>query len=375
MLYNIVSLRELAKRENLLFCDEPDAYQEINLYDDYHKTTTKWDDLVKAKATGYLKLENASVLSNGCIAYKNYIIVDGVRFIVSDWKKNPIQHCFYSSYFTNFNSQEDTVEVNKDLIVEKLIDDTYVNLSSVISQIGHLMFDTLPQSFWYEKIPCKNIIMKEAFSSTKKPVEYLIDCFFPHESKITYPGHANTWFTFKELYVIEQPMRRIDESEDFYIDRKNIERCKSRVENIVASNRALNYPENIFLTRNDANNKGGRSNIINNNELISTIERYNFKIITLSDVTWEEQIKLFANAKNICAIHGAGIANILLSNSNCNVIEIDYYNNPIFNLFANCYSLKYHRCKTIVDRDEAGEERMTIDISQLEDIIKFCQTE
>ena len=75
MLYKVVSLRELADKESLPFYDEPDTYQEIDIYDDYQKTSKRWGDNVKAKATGYLKLENASVLCNGCIAYKDYIIV------------------------------------------------------------------------------------------------------------------------------------------------------------------------------------------------------------------------------------------------------------------------------------------------------------
>jgi hypothetical protein len=370
MVYNIISLRELAKKENLLFCDKPDTYQEIDLYDDYHKTNTKWGN-TKAKATGYLKLENASILYDGTIAYKNYIIVEGVRFIPPDWKKSDKQEFFRSDCFSNINLQESTVVVNKELIIEKFINDTYVNLSSYIPQIGHLMIDTLPQSFWYEKIPCKNIITKEPLNM-KKSVEYLIDHFFPHENKITYINHINVWLTFKELYVIEQPMRYIDESEDFYIDKKNIERCRGRVENIITSNKAPNYPENIYITRDDAINKGGRSNVLNKTELRGILEKYNFKSITLSDIPWEEQIKLFANAKNICGITGAGMCNTLLANSDCNVIEINYCNYAIINFVSNCYGLKHHRCKTVVDKNEAGEERMTVDIHQLEDIIKFC---
>ena len=84
---------------------------------------------------------------------------------------------------------------------------------------------------------------------------------------------------------------------------------------------------NIYISRLDSAHRG----ITNEKDLINYLEKYNFEIYTLSDLTFLDQIKLFNESKIIVSMHGAALSNLIFANMGTKVIEIA----PNFNLNKN----------------------------------------
>ncbi len=84
-----------------------------------------------------------------------------------------------------------------------------------------------------------------------------------------------------------------------------------------------NYPAKIYIDRKDSisNNKKLRS-IVNEDEVKDLLQKYNFKIISLSDNSFEEQVRIINNAKEIVGLHGAGFANFCFCEPNTKIIEL-----------------------------------------------------
>lgn len=93
------------------------------------------------------------------------------------------------------------------------------------------------------------------------------------------------------------------------------ERILSNIDNYTNSNLILN--PNIFISR----KKAKARRIINEEEVINTLTRFDFSTYVLEDLDWQDQVKIFTQAKIIVAPHGAGLTNILFA-TNATVIEI-----------------------------------------------------
>jgi len=76
--------------------------------------------------------------------------------------------------------------------------------------------------------------------------------------------------------------------------------------------------ENIFITRNPSRPRS----IQNMGTIQPVLDKYEFECIDCADLTVEEQISYFRNAKNIIGLHGAGLANIMYSSSDCRLLEL-----------------------------------------------------
>jgi hypothetical protein len=74
--------------------------------------------------------------------------------------------------------------------------------------------------------------------------------------------------------------------------------------------------ENILISRNDAKNR----RLVNEREILAGLSA-DFKSYSLSELSFREQVLLFANADTIVAPHGAGLTNILYS-TDAVVIEL-----------------------------------------------------
>ena len=74
----------------------------------------------------------------------------------------------------------------------------------------------------------------------------------------------------------------------------------------------------IFLTR----NKKRMRHIVNSAEIEALFIHYGFEIVDSDLLQMEQQVEIFANAKVIVGIHGAGLTNLMLRNGECLVLEI-----------------------------------------------------
>jgi capsular polysaccharide biosynthesis protein len=74
----------------------------------------------------------------------------------------------------------------------------------------------------------------------------------------------------------------------------------------------------IFISR----SKASRRRLINESELYSILDKWNFSVIHAEELTITETAKLLLEASHIVAPHGAGLANVAFANDKAKVLEI-----------------------------------------------------
>ena len=83
------------------------------------------------------------------------------------------------------------------------------------------------------------------------------------------------------------------------------------------------FPDKIYIDRSDSkSNHRHLRKIINENEVKKFLIQKGFSIITLSDLTFNDQVNLFNNANQIVGLHGAGFANLTFCNPGTFILEI-----------------------------------------------------
>jgi hypothetical protein len=88
----------------------------------------------------------------------------------------------------------------------------------------------------------------------------------------------------------------------------------------------------LYITRNDTTTR----RVVNEQELIPLLEKLGFKIISITGMSWAEQVQLFSQAEFVIGSHGAGLSNLAYS-ENPKVIELitpSYVNPCIFTIAA-----------------------------------------
>ena len=104
--------------------------------------------------------------------------------------------------------------------------------------------------------------------------------------------------------------------------------------------------KNFYISRNLASKR----KIVNENEIINMLEKYNYDIIYCEKLSFEEQIKTFSHAKNIIAPQGAGLTNIFWSQKSINVLELSSQAiQPFFQALAHVKGINFFR---IVGKDD-----------------------
>ncbi|SMB89508.1 Capsular polysaccharide biosynthesis protein-like [Hymenobacter roseosalivarius DSM 11622] len=65
--------------------------------------------------------------------------------------------------------------------------------------------------------------------------------------------------------------------------------------------------ENLYISRQRATYR----KLLNEDELIAALAPYNFKVVNMEDYTVQEQIALLSQVRNLVAVHGAGMTNLM----------------------------------------------------------------
>lgn len=106
------------------------------------------------------------------------------------------------------------------------------------------------------------------------------------------------------------------------------------------SDEAENF-DKIYITRRKADNR----KLLNDEETIAILEKYDFRVICAEDYTLKEQIKIFKSAKYLISIHGAGLTNMLYMPEGSSVWEFrknDKKVNNCFDYMATALDLNFH---------------------------------
>ncbi len=103
------------------------------------------------------------------------------------------------------------------------------------------------------------------------------------------------------------------------------------------------FPKKIYIDRSDSkSNLNKFRGIKNEKELVNFLKKKDFFSFKLSELSIEEQIKLFNSAEIIIGLHGAGLANLIWCNKSTKIIELKSKNtNKIYENLAKVNKIKY----------------------------------
>lgn len=129
----------------------------------------------------------------------------------------------------------------------------------------------------------------------------------------------------------------------------------------------MNPKQKIFLTRLKQTDV---RRIKNEKEVQDLLSKYGFETWDTAELPLEQQIQLFANAKYVVGIHGAGLTNIIFSKNNqISLLEIFPPKNIPPHYFWLAYSLKF-KYDALLGNSGNQNIGFTIDCYELESKIK-----
>ena len=76
----------------------------------------------------------------------------------------------------------------------------------------------------------------------------------------------------------------------------------------------------LYISRDDC--KAPHRHVVNESELVTLLERYGFRKVTLTGLDAGEQARLFASAEMVVAPHGGGLSNLVFAKAPAKVVEI-----------------------------------------------------
>ena len=139
-----------------------------------------------------------------------------------------------------------------------------------------------------------------------------------------------------------------------------------------------NSKRNIYISR----NRSGRRHISNEDELLLCLERFDFDVVYLEELSITQQISIFKKASVVVAPHGAGLSNVLFC-ENASVIEIfnPNYGTESFRYLSILLGLRYQHImgknpvlstseRQRIGRAQLQKENIAADIELLEQCLK-----
>ncbi len=187
----------------------------------------------------------------------------------------------------------------------------------------HWMFDVLPRIAIYQKIFDISDIDYFLLPDIKKKYqkESLDTLQIPREKRLSSKSFRH--LVADEIIVTEHPYC-INNDADKEIE--NIPIWISEwLKSVCLEKRKSNnsYPTKIYIDRKDSvSNTRNLRSILNEDQIIDFLKKNKFEILTLSNYSFKEQVRVINNAKVIVGLHGAGFANFCFCEPNTKVIEL-----------------------------------------------------
>ncbi|MDC0902868.1 glycosyltransferase family 61 protein [Pelagibacteraceae bacterium] len=127
--------------------------------------------------------------------------------------------------------------------------------------------------------------------------------------------------------------------------------------------------ERIYINREKDSILDNRK-IINNQDVKEILNKFGFKIITVSDYSFNDQVKIFSNAKFIVGLHGAAFANLVFSKQKTKIIELasKHSGNIFANLAKNC-KLDYRKIVDNKSQSKHQNNPIMVDLKKLKKLI------
>jgi capsular polysaccharide biosynthesis protein len=171
------------------------------------------------------------------------------------------------------------------------------------------------------------------------------DEFLNSKLKIIIPNNHNNNFSKKSLETFNLNFYHQDKNE-IIISNKSILlpdiaptgnyrkriilKLSQRLKNYMISKKNINnHKKRIYISRKNSEKR----KLINENEIISILKKYNFYIVDFDKLNFEEQISYTLKSEIIVSVHGAGLTHMLWMKKKGKVLEIRAKDN----CNDNCY--------------------------------------
>lgn len=136
--------------------------------------------------------------------------------------------------------------------------------------------------------------------------------------------------------------------------------------NIPNSDNNLGGPNKIYISRQEASR--GRK-VINQKQLNSVLEKYEFETYKLENLTFKDQLKIFHNADVIMGPHGAGLLNMIFA-EDPTIIELfpESVIKPHFYFLSDMLNFDYISIVT-----ESKGNNLIVDTDELDKSLRSCE--
>ncbi len=125
----------------------------------------------------------------------------------------------------------------------------------------------------------------------------------------------------------------------------------------------------VFVSR----GKAARRNLVNEDEIWTTLEKAGFERVYMEDLSFEDQVLLMRETAILVGPHGAGLTNMIFCSPGADVVEIADLSFPNPNFYALASGLKHDYWLLAGETVGSGhplERNLRIDISDVESVLK-----
>jgi len=194
----------------------------------------------------------------------------------------------------------------------------------------HWLFDILPRIFLLEKSGLMNEIESFVFPELMYDFqrESLLKIGFPLDKILEIK--PNEYIEAKEMILPSLP------SKLGTVNKWALDFLRSRL----GEHSSKNDVNKIYISRKNANQR----RLLNEDEIINFLRVEGYLIVFAEDLSFEQQITIFANADVVISPHGSGLSNIIFCSPGTKVIELFYgeFIVPCFWLIAQQLKLEYY---------------------------------
>ena len=170
----------------------------------------------------------------------------------------------------------------------------------------HLLIDFIPRLACLKNLSCKEVKVIIPYDLPEKYFSFLIDvCNLLKLNDISFlkVNRENLIYYFESLIFSSKP--NIFFTSLFYNKLFGDSVIKTR-------------DKNLYIKRGAVEKR----KVLNEDEVVKFLKKYKYIAIDCTDLSIEEQIKNFSQAKNIIMPHGAAMANLIFVPNDINVIDI-----------------------------------------------------
>ena len=315
--FKFLKIKDFRKNPNETITLKPSFNFNVNLSKYSIEINPFWKsfEILKSSPLFYSKIDQAKIISKGIVINKSKeVILESTIFQIE--------------YLNNQNSNH-IVVFNK--ILPTIIDTKVFSLLNKLdNNYYHWTLESLTRVLLVFEKPFfkdyKIVIKKEPLPFIKESLKFLFK--INEEHIIEKPIYKK--IESKEVLIVSFPHIRDHTTQNinvyypFIIRRIN----ELALKRLSEKNIEIKPLQNIIISRKKPNKRV----MINEDELLLSLSKYNFKLVRLEKLSFLEQVTLFANANMVIATHGAGITNIIYS-KNATIIELFPENRNIRDAF------------------------------------------